>query len=149
MVLIVVGVVVGIILGSMWFDSDGWIIGAFLGALTGMIFKQAKQIGLLESRLKTFAEDQAAVKQQLALLKKPSASSFAKSENSQPETERKLPIEMRSESPEQSPIISKPQQILATSSAELELPDQDLEAIALSTAAPDDLKIPPKNVARP
>ena len=150
MVLIVVGVVVGIILGSMWFDSDGWMIGAFLGALTGMIFKQAKQIGLLESRLKTFAEDQAAIKQQLALLKKPSASSFAKSENSQPETERKLPIEMRSESPEQSPIIiSKPQQILATSSAELELPDQDLEAIALSKAAPDDLKIPPKNVARP
>jgi len=149
MVLIVVGVIVGLILGSLWFGYQGWMIGAFFGALVGMIFKQAKQIRLLESRVETLDMDQAVVKKQLSLLKKSSASVPADLKNNQPKTAKELTVATLTESSEQPPIIvSKPHQLPSKNSAELELPDQDLAALALSHNAPDDFKISTESVAR-
>ena len=62
MVLIVIGVAAGIITGSLLFGSNGWIIGAFIGALAGMISKQAQKIGFLETAVKSLTEEQAVTK---------------------------------------------------------------------------------------
>ncbi|MET0357028.1 MAG: DUF2339 domain-containing protein [Cellvibrio sp.] len=143
MVLIIVGVLVGIGAGALWFGYDGWIIGAFIGALAGMVFKQAQRIGFLESAVKTLTEDQTLTKQQLKILRSNLAASPELKNNQPPE-----PVKPINESPAVTPVvISKPQAATPViNSAELELPDDELAALALSHPAPENFKVPPTPV---
>ena len=127
MVLIIVGVAVGIIVGSLWFGSQGWILGAFFGALAAIVFEQSKRIGLLESALKVLREDQESASKQLAALKKSSALSDVDSKSAQVNLEKNLSTETGKESPEQVPIVSQPLPKLEIPSAELDFPDKKLD----------------------
>ena len=146
MVLIVIGVAAGIITGSLLFGSNGWIIGAFIGALAGMISKQAQKIGFLETAVKSLTEEQALTKQQLKLLKNSSRSASSESKDDQLSEEKsseakKIFVETINESSLIPSNISKSQSSSNASSAELDLPDETLDALALSHAAPNDFNV--------
>lgn len=142
MVLIIVGVLTGMGVGALWFGYDGWVIGAFIGALAGMVFKQAQRIGLLESAVKTLTEDQALTKQQLKVLRN--------NLNNLPEVKSEQPLQpaqVINEFPTAIPAVKatpQPTTLNATTSAELELPDDELEALALSHPAPENVKVSPE-----
>lgn len=69
MVFVIIGLVAGIIFGSVFLGYQGWILGAFVGGLVGLALKQIQKIGVLEAAIQALREDQAKTNHQLALLK--------------------------------------------------------------------------------
>jgi uncharacterized membrane protein len=69
MSVLVVGVITGIVFGSIFLGYKGWFFGALLGGLAGVVLQQIKKIGALESAVKHLTDEQLKTNQQLALLK--------------------------------------------------------------------------------
>ncbi|RYY02064.1 MAG: DUF2339 domain-containing protein [Gammaproteobacteria bacterium] len=120
MLFVIVGLLVGTIFGSIFLDYQGSVIGAIIGGLAGLIFHQIKRIGLLQTSVKTLAEEQTSMRAQLTQLQNNIQ------QRAQPnEQHDNLAVvselnESASVIKTQSPTINK------NESAELDLPDDQL-----------------------
>ena len=69
MALTVAGVVLGALFGWGFLGYHGWGLGALIGGLAGLVFRQIKKIDLLEKSVQVLREDQAKNHQQIIELK--------------------------------------------------------------------------------
>ncbi|RYY75348.1 MAG: DUF2339 domain-containing protein [Gammaproteobacteria bacterium] len=126
MVLIGVSVLIGIVAGALWLGHAGWLLGAVLGALAGVVVKLSSRIRVLESALKTLDEDQAITRQQLKLLKD-ARKIFPAKENELSVQAKDISLEVFNQAPPVSAIDLKSQPSPDKNSAEHTLPDEKLE----------------------
>lgn len=132
MVFVIIGVIAGLIFGSMALGYQGWILGGVLGGLAGLVFQLVKKIGLLESAIKALNEAQSKTNNELALMKSalkqdsiPSANSLHSIANEKPLAD----VINESLGAINAETLSSPD----VESVDLELPDMELLEVAEPT----------------
>jgi len=125
MLLMIVGVAVGIITGSLFLGDHGWSVGALIGGLTGVVLQQIQRINSLESSVKALGEEQQKNQTLLHALKNDLQEKSAPEPTPRPVEEIKQVQNKTAEALSSTAAISNPIRITATTveTIELELPE--------------------------
>lgn len=151
MALVIIGVVLGAAFGAAALGYNGWILGAAMGGLAGLVLKQIQKIGLLETTVKILQEEQLKTNHQLNQLKNnlqaaPQTTSQAAKDSKPVETHKPIADAVNEVMAAKPIVTTKPIATPETESLELELPDFDLPEPSKPKAT---LPIPPVQPREP